>query len=277
MAENAITTGIGLRHVRVAIRDDDGTIQIQGSPAAGVAYRGIRISGALSLSITVPEPQRVTARGDDRPYHTFQLPPTENPTGELRVSKTNLDAIALITSTEEFGSAAARRIGLATDKQGEEETLLMWGCREAIDSEEGSADFGEKCWQTYILLSVQAAVRPATFEDAAVGEFVYSLAANQVTLDEFGTAFSTATHGFTKAAVLMVITTYKFMMDAFEGDGVEDEFTLSEGANLQSGGMIQVYVEGSMADYTETGGVVTLTAGAPASGEKVIIQYEYMD
>jgi hypothetical protein len=277
MSENAITTGIGLRHVRVARRDTDGTIMVLGSPAAGTAYRGIRISGALALSITVPEPQRVTARGDDRPYHTFQLPPTENPTGELRVSKTNLDAVALITSTEEFGSAAARRIGLATDKQGEEETLLVWGCREAIDSEEGSANFGEKCWQTYILLSVQASVRPATFEDAAVGEFVYSLAANQVTLDEFGTAFSTATHGFTKAAVLMVITTYKFMMDAFVGDGVEDEFTLSEAANLQSGGMIQVYVDGSMAAYTESGGVITLTAGAPASGSKIVIQYEYMN
>lgn len=277
MAMSEVTTGIGLRHVRVALRDDDGTINVQGSPAAGTAYDGIRISGALALALTIPEPQRITARGDDQAYHTFQLPPTENPTGELRVSKTNLEAIALITSTEEFGSTVARRIGLATDKQGEEETIMLWGCREAIDSEEGSADFGEKRWQTYILPSVKASVRPATFEDAAVGEFIYSLAANQVTLDEFGTAFTTVVHGFTKAAVLMVISKYKFYMDAFEGDGAEDEFTLTQAANLQTDSFIMVYVDGVMTAHTESSGVITITGGAPADGAKVIIEYDYMD
>jgi len=210
------TTGIGLRHVQVALRDTDGTIKIQGSPAAGTAYAGIRISGALALSVAVPDPQRVVARGDDRPYHTFQLPPTENPTGELRVSKTNLDAIALITSTEEFGSTAVRRMGFATDKQGEEETLFIWGCREAADSDEDSVTFGERRWQTYIFLSCKASVRPATMEDAAVGEFVYTLAANPATVDEFGAVFSTAVHGFTKAPILMIVTKYKFFLDALK-------------------------------------------------------------
>jgi len=275
MAQNTTSTGIGLRMVRVALRDEDGTIEILGSPAAGVAYDGIQISGALALTLTVPEPQRVTARGDDQPYHTFQLPPTENPSAELRVSKTNLDAIALITATESFGSTKARRIGLATDKQGSEETLCLWGCREAIDSEEGSATFGQKCWQTYILLSCEAAVRPAMLEDAAVGEFSYSIITSPVTLDEFGATFSTAVHGFTKAPVLMIVTRYKYWMDAFEGDGIETEFTLTQGAYLQDLSFIQVYVDGVSAAYTETGGVVTLTV--PDDGAKIIIEYDYED
>lgn len=277
MAKGQITTGIGLKHVRVGIRDTDGTLQVQGNPAAGVAYAGIQISGALALSITIPDPQRVTARGDDLPYYTFQLPPTENPSGELRVSKTNLEAIALITSTEEFGSAEARRIGLATDKQGEEEALILWGCREAIDSEEGSADFGEKLWQTYILPNCKVSVRPATMEDAAVGEFVYSISASPATLDEFGAAFSTAVHGFTKSAVLMVITTYKYWMDVFTGNGIQTQFTLSQGAFLQSDSFISVYIDGAVAAHTEAAGVVTITAGAPAMGAKIVIEYDYED
>jgi len=277
MAQNQISTGIGLRMVRVALRDTDGTIQIVGSPAAGVAYDGIQISGALALTLAVPEPQRVTARGDDQPYHTFQLPPTENPSAELRVSKTNLEAIALITATESFGSAKARRVGIATDKQGNEETLCLWGCREAIDSEEGSATFGQKCWQTYMLLSCEAAVRPATMEDAAVGEFSYSIITSPVTLDEFGTSFSTAVHGFTKAPVLMIVTRYKYWLDAFEGDGLEDEFTLTQGAYLQTLSFIQVYVDGVVAAYTEADGVVTISAGAPDDGAKIIIEYDYTD
>ena len=197
--QNQVSTGIGLRHVRVAVRDTDGTVKIRGNPAAGVAYAGVQISGALALSVTIPDPQRVTASGDDRPYHTFQLPPTENPSGELRVSKANLDAIALITSTEEYGSDKARRIGLATDKQGEEDALMIWGCREAIDSEEGSADFGERRWQTLVLLNTKASVRPATMENAAVGEFVYSLAASPATLDEFVSGLNTKRGSFPKA------------------------------------------------------------------------------
>jgi len=275
MAQNEISTGIGLRMVRVALRDTDGTIKIVGDPAAGVAYSGVQISGALALTLTVPEPQRVTARGDDRPYHTFQLPPTENPTAELRVSKTNLGAIALITSTESFGSLKGRRIGLATDKQGDEETLCMWGCREAIDSEEGSATFGQKCWQTYLLLSCEAAVRPATMEDAAVGEFSYSIVTSPVTTDEFGASFSTEVNGFTKAPVLMIVTQYKYWLDAFKGDGVETEFTLTKGAYLQEDSLVQVYVDGVLTGHTETDGVVTIDA--PDDGAKVIIEYDYKD
>ena len=275
MAQNDVSTGIGLRMVRVALRDTDGAIQIQGSPAAGVAYDGLQIDGALALTITVPEPQRVTARGDDLPYWTFQLAPTENPSAELRVSKTNLEVIAMITATESFGSAKARRIGLATDKQGNEEALVLWGCREAIDSEEGSATFGQRCWQTYLLLSCEAAVRPASLEDAAVGEFVYSIAASPVTLDEFGAAFSTTINGFTKTPVLLIVTKYKYWMDAFEGDGIETEFTLTQGAHLQTDSFIHVYVDGAIAAYTEAAGVVTLVV--PADGAKIIIEYDYED
>jgi hypothetical protein len=270
------TTGIGLRHVQVALRDTDGTIKIQGSPAAGVAYSGEHISGALALTLSIPDPQRVVASGDDRPYHTFQLPPTENPTGELRVSKTNLDAIALLTSTEEFGSTKARRMGLATDKQGEEETILIWGCREAINSDESSASFGERCWQTYILPSCRAAVRPATMEGGAVGEFVYTIAANPSTVDEFGAAFTTSVHGFTKAAILMVITKYKFYIDAFEGDGAQKTFTLTKAASLQTDSMVQVYIDGAIAAFTQTAGIITFDA-APADGAKIIVEYDYQD
>jgi hypothetical protein len=195
----------------------------------------------------------------------------------LRVSKTNLDAIALITSTEEFGSAEVRRMGFATDKQGEEETLFIWGCREAADSDEDSVTFGERRWQTYIFLSCKASVRPETMEDAAVGEFVYTLAANPATVDEFGAVFSTAVHGFTKAPILMIVTKYKFFLDAFEGDGAETEFTLTKGGSLQTDSFIQVYVDGVVRAYTETGGVVTITGTVPADGAKIIIEYDYLD
>jgi len=245
------TTGVGLNRVQIFVRGTDGTPQSQGSPAAGVAYGGERISGANALTLNVPDPQRVTATGDDKAYHTFSLPPTENPSGELRVSKTNMDAIAILTSTQEFGSASQRRIGFATDKVGEEEAIMLWGSRQAIDSEEDSVSFGQRVWQTYFVFNAKASIRPAAMEYATVGEFVYSLAANPSTLDQFGDQFTSTTHGFTRASFTMMVTLYKYWLDVFDGSGAgagSDEYTLTHASSMPAtGGVINVYVDGAMA------------------------------
>jgi len=274
-----VTTGVGLRAVRVFVRDTDGTPKTQGSPGAGVAYSGEPIEGAVALTLNVPDPQRITALGDDQPYFTFQLPPTENPSGELRVTKTNVDAIAILTSTTSFGSESERRIGFATDKVGEEEAIMLWGSREAIDSEEGSASFGQRVWQTYFVLNAKVAVRPAPMEGGSVGEFVYTLSANPSTLDEFGAAFSEDTNGFTRASFLMLVTLHKYWIDVFDGSGAGaggDEYTLTWAGSLPAtGGVINVYVDGAVADYTESSGVITLTDGDPGASAKVVVEYTY--
>lgn len=278
MAIGDISSGVGLRAVRVFVRDTDGAPRVEGSPAAGVAYNGIPISGAMALSLAVPAPQRITALGDDKPYHTFQLPSTENPGGELRVSKTNMDAVVLLTSTTKFGSAGALRIAFATDKVGEEESIMLWGSREAVDADESSADFGMRVWQTYFIFNAKVAVLPAAMEGGSVGEFVYSLVANPSTLDQFGDAFEEGVNGFTRASFLMMVTQHKYWIDVYVGAGDSDAYTLTKGSDLPAAGegMMYVYVEGAAVAYTESGGVVTLDSSAGAT-DKVVIEYTYDD
>ena len=84
ITQNEVSTGIGLRHVRVALRDTDGAIKVPTGTPHDEAYPGLQIEGALGLSIALPEAQRITARGDDRAYYTFILPPTEVPQAHLR-------------------------------------------------------------------------------------------------------------------------------------------------------------------------------------------------
>lgn len=270
------STGIGLRHVRVAERDDDGTIKVPSGVSVGTAYPGLRISGAVALTVTIPDPQRVPARGDDRVYYTFQLPPTESPSGDLRVTKTNLDVLALLTGTLRFGSPPMRKIGLGTDQQGLEPALVLWGSRQAIDSEEGSPSFGTQIWQTYVLLNALATVRPATMEDSAVSEVTFGVVGNDATVDELGTTFTANVNGFTKAPFIQVVSRYMFMLDAFLGDAAEDEFTLSE--TPETGAVLIVAVDGVVkvltTDYTVSGATVTFTS-PPADGAKIIVEYEY--
>lgn len=278
ITQNEVSTGIGLRHVRVALRDTDGAIAIPSGTPHDEAYAGLQISGALGLALAVPEPQRITARGDDRAYYTFVLPPTEVPTGTLRVSKTNIDVVALLTGTKTFGSGTTKKIAFATDEQGDEPEVVLWGMQRGIDSQPGSTTFGQKVWRTYILLNALATVQPAPMEDSSVGEFAYSLVANDATVDENGHTFTTTDEGFTAASFIMVVTLGKYMLDAFEGDGSHRSFILSQ--TPRTAAIITVYEDGVKAtattDYTVAAGVLTFNAGnAPASDAKIMVEYEY--
>ena len=274
------TTGIGLRHVRVAVRDDDGTIQIAGAPAVSTAYAGLQAQRARALTITPAEAVAVTAIGDDVAYHTFLESPTDTPTGELRTQASDIDLIALITSVKDFGSPNQRMVAIATDKVGQEDAMILWGSRKAIDSEKSSATFGIRNWETYIILNAYLTARPPTMEQGAIGEFTWTMRANMSAVDHFGRTLTELVHGCTEAAYIIVHTRYKFFMDAFEGDGAEQHFNLTQGAatiyNVATS-PIQCFVNGvARACTVDIAGIATVTP-APGDGEKVIIVYQYED
>jgi len=276
MSENEITSGIGLRHVRVALRDDDGAIEVPSDTAVGEAYAGLQVSGARALTIAVPDPNRVEVVGDDRIYYTWQLPPTSNPTGELRVTKVNHPVIAMLTGTKQWGSPNRRKIGWATDQQGLEPSIILWGSRQVIEADEVLSAFGQKRWETYIFLNAVATPRPPTIEYQAVGEMTYSIVANDSTVDELGVSFTDETNGFTKAAFVRVVTDGRFMLDAFVGNGTEKTFELSQTPTDDS--LFDVAIDGVVkyetTHWTVAGNEITFVA-APSNGAKIIVEYEY--
>ena len=272
--QNATATFVGLRAVRIALRDTDGVIEVPAGTATGTAYAGLEAGGAQALTLAIPEPQRVPATGDDRVYHTFQLPPTEGPSGELRVSKTSLDLIALLTGTNRFGSPPVRKVGLATDQQGDEPAIVLWGSAQGIDSEAGSDYFGQRVWYTYLVLNGVASLKPPAMEYQNVGQFVYAISGNDSTVDEFGVSLSETVHNFNAAAYFLIVTSKKFWLDAFLGDGAEVDFTLTN--TPYSTATLVVAVDGAVMNsgWSRTAKVITFDS-APADGAKIIVEYEY--
>lgn len=269
-----VSTAIGLRKVRAFIRDTDNLPEVPAGQNTADAYEGYILDGALSLTPTIPEPNRVPARGDDRVYYTFNLPPTEGVTGELRLSKLHMEFGAAIAGTKVFGSPPTRKVGLGHEKIGLEQAVILYGCRQAIDSEAGSAYFGQQCWQVYIFLNAVMTQRPPTMEDQAVGETTYTVTGNDATVDELGVQFTEVANGFTQCPFLVVISRDIFHLDAFVGDGVEDDFTLAHTPTATSQTIVSV--DGVVQDtgWTETGGVVTFSA-PPSNGAKIVVEYEY--
>jgi hypothetical protein len=273
MADRDIVTGIGLRHVRVAERDSDGTLKIPTGTATATPYAGLRISGANALTVTIPEPERVTAPGDDRIYKTFLLPPTEGVTGELRTSKTDFPVIQLLEGTTIYGSPPWRKAGRATDKQGEENDIVLWGSREGIDSDPDSANFGQTCWITYVLICAKASVLPPTMEKSTVGETRYMISANDATVDEVGAAFSEVINGFTRSPYIEIHTANHFWLEVWEGDGEATVFNMT---NTPVSATTFVWVDGVPTAVTVDTSAKTITfAEAPADQAKVVAEYEY--
>lgn len=274
--QQSTTTGIGLRKVRAFLRDADNMPDVPATIGIGTAYEGYILDGALSLDATIPEPNRVSARGDDRVYHTFNLPPTEGATGELRLSKLHMAFAAAMAGTKVFGSTPVRKIGLGHEKIGLEKPVIVYGSRQGIDSETGSAYFGQPVWQTYFYLNATLTLRPPTLEDQAVGETVYTMTGNDSTVDELGTQFTEAVNGFTQAPFLIIITRNRFHLDAFLGDNSETEFTLSYTPSSDTESKLIVSVDGVVQDsgWTHTAGVVTFSS-APAEDAKILVEYEY--
>lgn len=273
------STGVGLRQAYIAVRDDDGTMKVQGTVAAGTAYAGIRAARARALTVTPADPQRIYARGDDVNYAVFQEAPTETPSGELRTQQSDTDLIALITGSKDFGSGNMTMVPLSTNEIGTEDPVIIWGSRKAIDS--SAAGLGTRVWETYILLNCSVYAKPPTFEDSQIGEFVWSISLNSSTVDHFGRSFSVATHGCTEAAYLLVKTRYKFFLDKFTGDDSQTEFTLTKGASTiynDANSPVLCFVDGVQTNPSSVSaaGVVTFSS-APALGASIVVQSEYSD
>lgn len=225
-----ITTGIGLRHVRIGLRNTTtGIMVMESGHVVGTPYAGIQLSGAATLTLTPPEPERVPARGDDRVYHTFHLPPTEGWTAELVCSKQDNVAIAMMTATATWGEAALfEGVAMGTDKEGDEPALVFWGQRKGVDTEPGAATYGATIWEAFEVLSARMTPMPPSKEQSAVGESRYAITMQQVARRIVGETFTEVGHGCTKATYFQVVSAPgKLFYDFDVGNAVQTEFVLS--------------------------------------------------
>ena len=272
-----ITTGIGLRHIRIGPRNaSDGTMALPSTHTVGTAYPGIQLSGAATLTLNPPEPERVVARGDDRVYHTFHLPPTDGWTGELTCTKQDLPAIAMMTGVEQWGEADLfEGLAMGTDKEGLEPDLVMWGQRKAVDTDPESASYGQEVWEAFEILCCKITPMPPNKEQSTVGETRYAVTLQQVTKRITGESLTETDHGCTKAVLFPVVSKPgKAFYDYDQGNGVQTQYVLKH--TPTSATDIYVYVAGteeptgwSLDGNTKT---VTFTA-APDDGDSICFMY----
>lgn len=272
-----ISTGVGLRHVRIGLRDDtDGVMARPTGHVPGAVWPGLQLSGAATLTLNIPDPERVDARGDDQVYHTFHMPPTEGVTAELVCTKRDQVAIALMTSTVQWGTATLYEgVAMATDKQGLEPNMVMWAQRKGIDSDPASAGYGTEVWEVVEISCCKMSPAHPSAEQSSVGEMRYAITIDKVGTRITGQGYTEVLHGCTLAAIFAITSVPgKMFYDFDEGNAVETDFVLTHVPT--SAIDIEVYMAGVNEPAGWTLDVATQTVqfvAAPADGDPLVFVY----
>lgn len=259
---------VGARYVAMYEFGADGFLKAPDQSA----YEGRQIVGMQAFTLTLPEYQRISHKGDDRILQVDFLPPTEQATAEIQVSEEDLQNLAIMTSTLVRTLGEAKVVGLATDQQGNEPDLGLLMFQQAVSGT------GTRVWRSFIIPRARLSPRPSGFNENA-SQHSFQVAMNVSSAHLWGETFVLGTDGFEEAQIVMLHTQYKPNLVGFLGNGTEDEFLFPTAKPAVATGKIHgVWVDGVKktltTDYTVTTTAVTFVA-APANNTKITVLYEY--
>jgi len=260
-------TSVSFRGVQLFSLDADGYPLVSST----TEYAGIRIIGAKALTLNMPEWQRLTATGDDRVLAQFVLPPQEGVTGEARVGALDMisEALAAGVNVKTIGaSGEAKALVFGTDKV-TLPTLGVLGWRGAKSVADGDEGRGHYEW---ILMQAKLSPVGGEWGERTTEERRMLVTAQVIGRWIWGEALAVLDEGVTEMQGAIGSSEYIPRICAFEGDGVEDEFTF--GREAVSTDKIIVFVDG-VEDVTVTKAVGGLTfVAAPADGAKIVVWME---
>lgn len=265
-APSKTSVGVGFRNATLFALDANGY------PAAapgGLAYEGIRATGAKVLTINDPAYRVISHTGDDRVLQIDQLPATEGASAELHLGRHNDDLEAAISGLKAFVVGEMNMLGAGvTDRSGFEPTVGLMGYSQAQD--EG----GNRVWSVRIFPKCTIAKHVTGFSDSPE-DLTYNVVPALCTRHLWGVAFNLATEGATQLQVVRATSQYQPKLVAFLGDAAQLIFLFPAAAQAAATGKIAVFKNG----VAVTSGITKATTGvtfavAPAALDNISVLYE---
>lgn len=222
-----IVSGVGAKYA-VFLPNNSDTGLPHPTTSTQTPMVGVVIEGLKSVSVTDPEPQRITHYGDDRPYAQDVLPPTDFMTFQFVTSKNNmvLDGTLDGSKIRTVGTDAYFRAA-NNDNRGNEPRGMMLVYRQALDTDRTSSTFGKKrLYNSYIWPSVQISRQTPSFEQANT-DITYDGTPTNVTAVPWGDALDTTDWGVTEGALLEGTTRYHPRINSWYGNGTIGIWNLS--------------------------------------------------
>lgn len=278
--QKIIYAGLGYVHYGALAAGAYYPAGLTGVVANGQIEPLVRLQGAKSLGLTIPEAVRVTQTGDDQPQGTFIFRSTENPTGTLNMGILDLDYENMVQGTTLYTVGDSQISALAPGDPVFVDHLMLVS-RPA--KSKSAATSGQSQWHNYLIPLVNAAPRgDSSITEREVADAVYDLVINPATFFPWGLALGATNVGTTEVPIFRITTKYPLMIETLSGDNSEDEFTLDKlPVSDHSGDYLHTYdySDGSNADdeltsVSTTTGLMTYTA-APGTGVKRVVVYQW--
>ena len=205
MAVPAKSVGAGFRHAQVCALDPD-TGLLLASVAGAIAYEGLVIEMARTLTLTAPDPQIIQHPGDDRVGQVDLLPPTEAYSAELHTGKMNLTLDALLSNVNVVTLGDMKLALSGTDQQGLEPQMMLLGYRQALDSDPDSSTYGQRLWEWVMFPSTRLFAKPGSMEAGGDDEHTYTVQPSIVTSYPWAIAFTAGVEGATEGQIIRGIS-----------------------------------------------------------------------
>lgn len=235
-------------------------------PTAGSATGEpmLRLRGARSLPVQVPEPERVPVTGDNEVLAAFQFPGGELPAGILEVAVNNMEFNAIAQGTK-VRALGGYNVGALAPNGNTYPTMCLNLMRQTSIQDAGET--GLPGWEGLWIPRCTLTPLNAEITERAFNPYRYAVNINPSDRAMLGYTFTEGIDGVTSMAMMDFDGNYPAHQDNWKGDASRVLFTLKYTPIVNTevmvclNGVLQTYTS----HYTVSGNVLTMLS-APANG-----------
>lgn len=270
------TIAAGFRYLFYGVVDGDGYF-VGGTttaPSAGDANGSgmIRLNGARTLPLNIPEPDIQVVTGDDEPEVSFEFDSENLPSGAFEMSARDNTFEALIQGTLINTLSSDIEISVLDPKDRASQTMCLLLSRRAKSWQVGTR--GVARWESVFV--PRCTIKPlfAPVEQRTHSPYQYAINASRSDRTGWSTVSETY-HGTNAASIFPIDSDNPLHMQRFTGDNAQLTFNVDY--TPVSGAKCYIFVNDIQstvtADYSVTNKVITFVA-APANNAVIVVLYE---
>jgi len=269
--------GAGFDYVVIFAKNTNGAIVGSDTtePVAGssTGTHGLRLEGAMTIPVQIPDSEFVDVLGDDAPTVQFDFGESTLPSGVLELAARNLFMEALAQGTSVY-SVGNIDMGVLAPLTYELADLAMLLGKRAKTWKPGSR--GVAMVEMLYLPSVTLSPKGnSDWTQRQHAPYRYSISMSKGNILPGGETFYGSAVGTDAAALIPVSGNYHLYVDIFKGNGVQDTFNLTKTAVTTDTSIVSeagVFV--AAADYTLSATQIVFDPGSePANGALVQVWY----
>lgn len=268
--------GAGFRYIYYGVADSSGYLQGNGATAAanGTIQPMLRLRGARTFPVTIPERDRVSVSGDDEPLVTFSFASEQLPNGVMATAVRSLDFEALCKSTEVESIGDLRAGSMAAGGE-TSRTIMLLLQREAKKFQ--GATKGPASWEVILIPACEINPSGSEWEQRTFNPYNYSINMSKSGIAVYGASYTEASRGTSDMAIEPIEADNPIMIEGGYGDDAQTLFSLSYDPVASSAAKVHVYLDNQKQTYTThysvVAGVLTFIT-PPGDGVHIGVMYE---